>query len=117
MPTQIQQLEKELISAEAKYGKDAPIVRALRQQLAAYKSMERGREERFLVGTRSAPPPAGPVASTTSTPPSGTLASDTGGATTAKSDSPQDETEADGKELGALRLARWRHHNDQLKKS
>lgn len=51
MPTQIQQLQQELISAEARFGKDAPIVKALRQQLDGYRSMEVNRQERFLVGT------------------------------------------------------------------
>lgn len=56
MPTQVQHLQQELIRAEARLGKDAPFVRALRQQLDGYRSMEANREENFLVGTGSAPP-------------------------------------------------------------
>jgi hypothetical protein len=56
MPTQVQHLQQELIRAEARLGKDDPFVRALRQQLDGYRSMEANREENFLVGTRSAPP-------------------------------------------------------------
>jgi hypothetical protein len=56
MPTQVQHLQQELIRAEARLGRDDPFVRALRQQLDGYRSMEANREENFLVGTRSAPP-------------------------------------------------------------
>ena len=51
MPTQIQQLETELAETVEQFGRDARISIALRQQLAAYRSMESGRLERFLVGT------------------------------------------------------------------
>jgi hypothetical protein len=50
MATQVQHLQEELIRAEARLGKDAPWVRALRQQLEGYRSMEANREQRFLTG-------------------------------------------------------------------
>lgn len=51
-----------------------------------------------------------------STPSFETSPSATTGATRAMSDSAPSETEQDGKEQGALRLARWRHQNEQLKR-
>jgi hypothetical protein len=49
-----------------------------------------------------------------SRPSSMTSVRDTTGATPAQSSSV--ETEADGKELGALRIARYKHQNAQLRK-
>lgn len=51
-----------------------------------------------------------------STPSSPTSASATDGEMPAKSGSVETETEQDEKKQGALRLARWRHQNEQLKK-
>jgi hypothetical protein len=50
MATQVQHLQEELIRAEARFGKDDPWVRALRQQLEGYRSMQANREQRFLTG-------------------------------------------------------------------
>ena len=88
MATQVQHLQEELIRDEAKYGKDDPWVQALRRQLEGYRSMEVNREQRFLTG--SIP----------------------------KSDSAAEPmmTEEEEQQEGALRIARFKHQNEQLLK-
>ena len=56
MPTQMQHLQQERIRAEARLGKDDLFVKALRQRLEGYRSMDANSEENFLLETRSAPP-------------------------------------------------------------
>lgn len=89
MPTQVQHLQQELIRAEANLGEDDPFVKALRQQLDGYRSMEVNREQNLLIGTVPALP---------------------------RNSAEDSETEADGKELGAKRIAKFKHQNEQLRK-
>ena len=60
MPTQMEYLQSQVDRAEAKHGKADPWAQALRAQLAGMRSMQAGREQNFLVGTREAPAPAQP---------------------------------------------------------
>ena len=89
MATQLEILKRELAEDEARLGPDAPFVKLLRQQLQGMELNERNRNERFLIST-------------------GTPEQESAG--------PATETEADGKTAGALRIARWKHQNEQFRK-
>ena len=91
MITQVEQLKGELTRLVARHGADGPIQRALQRQLDGYLSMEVNQEENFLVGTM----PKGSIS-----PPS----SRTG------------EPEEDSPEQGAMRIARFKHQNEQMRK-
>lgn len=56
MITQADQLAQEIKRAKVRLGPDAPIVRALQQQLDGYRLADHTRQQRWLTGTV----PAGP---------------------------------------------------------
>ena len=83
-------LREKVQGLEAKHGADDQYVKLLKQQLAGMELNLHNKNERFLIATGSPE----------------------------DSEEPQTdvETEEDGKRLGALRAARWKDQNKQLRK-